>query len=94
MIDNTHPSIFNLDVGLFPSLMGTFSYPLPLGDVKIILVVPNQPRAAILQVSLFRMSYFNDPWILPSPLTSMEGKGNPSMAIPLFAAEVAYKIFQ
>jgi hypothetical protein len=40
------------------------------------------------------MSYFNDMWTLPSPSTSMEGGGNPSMVMPLSADEVVYNIVQ
>jgi hypothetical protein len=94
MIDNPQPGTVNLGVSLFPSLMGTFDYPPPSNDVRLISVVPDQPRAAILQVSSFRMSYFNDPWNLPSPSASMEGIGNCGMAMPLSMAEVAYNIVQ
>jgi hypothetical protein len=73
MIDNPQPGTVNLGVGLFPSLMGTFDYPSPSSDVRLISVVPDQPRDAILQVSSFRMSYFNDLWTLPSP--SLRWKG-------------------
>jgi hypothetical protein len=38
MIDNPQPSTVNLGVGFFPSLMGTFDYPPPSGDVKLISV--------------------------------------------------------
>jgi hypothetical protein len=74
--------------------MGTFYYPLPSGNFKLISIVPDQPRAVILQVSSFRMSYFNNPWTLPSPSTSMEGTGHPSMSMPSSAAEVASNIVQ
>jgi hypothetical protein len=40
------------------------------------------------------MRYFNDLWTLPSPSTSMEATGNPSMAMPLSMAEVPYNIVQ
>jgi hypothetical protein len=40
------------------------------------------------------MSYFNDPWNIPSPSNLMEGIGNPRMAILLSATEVAYSIVQ
>jgi hypothetical protein len=40
------------------------------------------------------MTYFNDLWTLPSPSASMEGTGNPGMAIPLSTAKVAYNIVQ
>jgi hypothetical protein len=92
MIDNLQPDIVNLGVGLFPSLMGTFDYPLTSSNFKLILIVPDQPRVVILQVSSFQMSYFNDPWTILSPSASIEGTRHPGMAIPLFAAEVAYII--
>jgi hypothetical protein len=36
MIENPHPGIVNLGVGLFSSLMGNFDYPPPSNDVKFI----------------------------------------------------------
>jgi hypothetical protein len=93
MIYNMQPKTINLVVSLFPSFMGTFDYPPPSSDVNIISVVPDQPRAAILVLS-FRTCYFNDPWNLPSPSTSMEGTRHPGMAIPLSTTEVAYNIIQ
>jgi hypothetical protein len=74
--------------------MGTFDYPSPSNDVRLLSVVSDQLWAAILQVSSFRTSYFNDPWTLPSPSASTEGIGNHGMAMPLSAAEVAYNIVQ
>jgi hypothetical protein len=56
MIDNPHPDIVNVGVGLFPPLMGTFDYPPPSGDVNMISAVPDQPRDEIFQVSSFRMT--------------------------------------
>jgi hypothetical protein len=94
MIDNPQPGTVNLGVGLFLSLMRTFDYPRPSNDVKIISVVLDQPKAAILQVSSFRASYFHDSWNLPSSSALMEGIGNLGMAIPLSMTEVAYNIIQ
>jgi hypothetical protein len=74
--------------------MGMFEFPPPLNDVKFILVVPDQPKTVILQVSSFRTTYFDDLWTLTSPSSSMEGVGNPGMAMPLSLTEVAYSIFQ
>jgi hypothetical protein len=65
--------------------MGTFDFPPPSNDVKFMSFFLNHPEAAILQVSSFRITYFNDLWTLPSPSTSMEGIGNPGMVIPLSA---------
>jgi hypothetical protein len=88
MIDNPQPDVVNVGVGLCPPLMGTFDYPPPSGDVKMISVVPDQPRAEIFQVSSFRTTYFTDPWTLPSPSASMEGIGHPGMSMPLSMVEV------
>jgi hypothetical protein len=74
--------------------MGTFDYPPPTDDVKYISTVLDQPRAEIFQVSSFRMTYFYDPWTLPSPSTTMEGTGHHGMAMPLSTTEVAYSIVQ
>jgi hypothetical protein len=94
MIDNPQPDIVNMGVGLCPPLMGTFDYPPPSGDVKMISVVPDQPKAEIFSVSSFRMTYFNDLWILPSPSAMMEGTGHHGMSMPLSMTEVAYSIVQ
>jgi hypothetical protein len=56
MIDNHQPRIINIGVGVCPSLMGTFYYPPLTDNVHFILVVPDQPRAEIFQISSFRMT--------------------------------------
>jgi hypothetical protein len=66
----------------------------PSNDVRFISVVPDQPKAAIFQVSSFKMSYFHDPWNLPSPSALMEGIGHLGMAMPLSIVEVAYSVVQ
>jgi hypothetical protein len=53
MIDNPQPNIINVGVVLCPPLMGTFNYPPPSDDVKMILVVPDQPKAEIFSVLSF-----------------------------------------
>jgi hypothetical protein len=94
MIDNPYFGIVNVGVGLCPPLMGTFDYPPPSDDVKMIFVVPDQPKGEIFPVSSFHMTYFNDPWILPSPSAMMEGTGHHGISMPLSTTEVAYSIFQ
>ena len=91
MIDNPQPGVVNVGVGLCPSLMGTFDYPPPQGDVKFI---SDHHKVEIFQVLSFRMTYFNDPWILPSPSATMDGIGHPGMSMPLSTAEVAYSLVQ
>lgn len=94
MIDNPQPGVVNVGVGFCPPLMDTFDYLPPSGDVKMILVVPDQPKAEIFQVLSFCMTYFTDLWTLPSPSASMEGTRHPGMSMPLSAAEVAYSTVQ
>jgi hypothetical protein len=77
-----------LGVGLFPYLIFTFYYLPPPNDVKFISTILDPPTVAIFQVISFRKSYFNDPWILPSSLTSMEGVWNLGMDIPLSTTKV------
>jgi hypothetical protein len=94
MIDNHPHDIINVWVGLCPPFMGTFDYLPTYGDVKLISVVPNQPRDEIFQVLSFRTTYFYDLWTLPSPSMMIEGTRNPGMAMPLFVTEFVYIIFQ
>jgi hypothetical protein len=89
MIDNPQPSVINIGFGLCPSLMGTFDYPPPHDDIKF---MSNHHKVEIFQVSLFRMTYFEDPWILPSPSAMMDETGHSSMYMPLFSTEVAYSL--
>jgi hypothetical protein len=91
MIDNPQLGVVNVGVGLYLSLMGTFNYPPPHNDVKFI---SNHHKVEIFQVSSFRMTYFEDPWILPSPSTTMDETGHSGMSIPLSAAEVVYSLVQ
>ena len=48
MIDNPQPGVVNIGVGLCPSLMGTFDYPPPHGDINFI---SNHHKVDIFQVS-------------------------------------------
>jgi hypothetical protein len=89
MVDNPQAGVINVRVGLFPYLMGTFDYPPPQGDVKFI---STHHKAEIFHVSSFRMTYFQDPWILPSPLDMMDATGHAGMSTPLSTAEVAYSL--
>jgi hypothetical protein len=91
MIDNPQPGVVNVGVGLRPSLMGSFDYPPPHNDIKFI---SKHHKVEIFQVSSFPVTYFEDPWILPSPSTTMDETGHPGMSMPLSAAEVAYSLVQ
>jgi hypothetical protein len=91
LVDNPQAGVVNIGVGLCPSLMGTFDYPPPQGDVKFI---STHHKAEIFHVSSFRTTYFQDPWTLPSPSDTMEATGHAGMSTPLSAAEVAYSLVQ
>jgi hypothetical protein len=91
LIDNHQPGIVNVGVGLCPSLMGTFNYSPPQGDVKFI---SHHHKVEIFQVSSFCTTYFEDPWILPSPSATMDETGHSSMSMPLSVAEVVYSLVQ
>jgi hypothetical protein len=91
MIDNPQAGVINVGVGLCPSLMGTFDYPPPHGDVKFI---STHHKAEIFHVSSFCTTYFQDPWILPSPSATMDETGHTGMSMPLSATEVAYSLVQ
>jgi hypothetical protein len=71
--------------------MGTFDYPPPHSDVKFI---STHHKAEIFHVLSFCMTYFQDPWILPSPSDTMDAMGHVGMSTPLSAAEVAYSLVQ
>jgi hypothetical protein len=90
-IDNPQLGVVNVGFGLCPSLMGTFNYLPPHGDIKFI---SNHHKVEIFQVSSFRTTYFEDPWILPSPSATMDETRHPGMSMPLSAAEVAYYLVQ
>jgi len=91
MIDNPQAGVVNVGVGLCPFFMGTFDYPTPHDDVKFI---STHHKAEIFHVLSFRMTYFQDPWILPSPSATMDETGQSDMSMPLSAAEVAYSLVQ
>jgi hypothetical protein len=91
MIDNPQDGVVNIGVGLCPSLMGTFDYPPPHGNVKFILT---HHKAEIFHVSSIRTTYFQDSWILPSPSVTMDETGHVGMSMPLSAIVVAYSLVQ
>jgi hypothetical protein len=91
MIDNPQLGVINVGIGLCPSLMGTFDYPPPRNNIKFI---SNHHKVEIFQVSSFRMTYFEDPWILPSPSTMMDETWHPGMSMPLSSTEVEYSLVQ
>jgi hypothetical protein len=87
VIDNSQPTIENIGVRMYSSLMGTFDFSAPIHHVYAM-----SSRSALVGRSIpFRTSYISDPWTLPSPTSSSEGQLHVGMAIPLSAEEIAYQ---
>jgi len=63
--------IENVGVGLYPSLMGTFSI------LSLILVIGYSStvvdkEAHVRVIQSFKKKYFDDPWVLPNPSDSRD----------------------
>jgi hypothetical protein len=73
---------------MYSSLMGTFNFLTLIHRVYAI-----SSRLASTGRSIpFLTSYFSDPWNLPSPASSSEGKLHVGMAMPLSTTEIVYKV--
>lgn len=82
---NSTKDPLNVGVGLYPSLMGTFTFPFP--EANMISSVKNEP--SVMEIS-FKTSYLSDPWNLPN----LSDEKLTGMAMPLSVVEVAYKAIQ
>jgi hypothetical protein len=71
--------------------MGTLDYHPTQGNIKFI---SSHHKVKIFQVSSFCTTYFNNLWMLPSPLVTMDGTEHSGMSMPLSAAEVVYSLVQ
>ena len=57
-----------MGVGMYPSLMGSFSCPAP-----ILMIGSSSDETSTSTTSVsFRTTHMEDPWILPTPSTSSE----------------------
>ena len=65
IVEHSQPETGSVGVGMYPSLMGSFSCPAP------ILMIGSSSGEALTSVRSvsFRMSHMEDPWILPIPNT-------------------------
>ena len=68
IVEHSQPAIRSVVVGMYPSLMGSFSCP------ALILMMGSCSDEASTSTTLvsFCMTHMEDPWILPTPSTSSE----------------------
>ena len=83
-VEHSQPATGSVGVGMYPSLMGTFSCPAP-----VLMIGASFDGASTSTRSVpFRTSHMGDPWILPSPSPSSEAIET-SVSFP--AAMIAYQ---
>ena len=84
IIEHSQPAIGSVGVGMYPSLMGSFSCPAP-----ILMVGSSFNEASTSKRSVsFRMSHMEDPWIPPPSSTSSEPV---MMDVPLPIVMISYQ---
>ena len=84
IIEHSQPATGSVGVGMYPSLMGSFSCPAP---ILMIGSSSGEASTSVRSVS-FCTSHIEDPWIIPTPSTSSE----PIVTdVPLPATMVAYQ---
>jgi hypothetical protein len=81
LVGNSAKDPLNVGIGLYSSLMGTFTFPPP--EVNMISHVRNEPL--VMEVP-FKICYLSNPWNLPNP----NDETLTSMAMPLSKTKVVY----
>ena len=84
IIDHSQPATGSVGVGMYPSLMGTFSCP------ALMLMIGSSFGGASSSMNSvsFHTTHMEDPWILPSP-SSLVGPIETNMSFP--ATMVVYQ---
>jgi hypothetical protein len=86
----------SIGCGMYPLLMGSFDFFALISYVHATSIGFHKlgSRTFVNRVTSFRMSYMHDPWMLPSPSSSVEGRVHVGMDEPLSAVEVSYQAIQ
>ena len=84
IVEHSQPETRSVGVGMYPSLMGSFSCPAP-----ILMIGSSSCEASTSMRSVsFCMSHMEDPWILPTSSPSREAI---RMDVSLPATMIAYQ---
>ena len=84
IIDHSQPATGSVGVGMYPSLMGSFSCPAP---VLMIGSCFDEASMSMISVS-FRTTHMEDPWIIPTLSPSCDPIG---MDVPFLATMIVYQ---
>jgi hypothetical protein len=92
-IENSQSMTDNINVGMCPSLMGTFNFQ---ASMSYICATPvgyqnSSSPASVTRLSSFITLYLQDPWVLPSSYEMVEGHTHVRMDTPLYRTKVAYQ---
>jgi hypothetical protein len=88
VIDNSQMETKNIGVRMYSSLMGTFDFSASSHHVYSMY-----SRLVSIGRSIpFCTSYFSDPWTLPSPNLSFQGRSHAGMTMPLSATDIVYQV--
>jgi hypothetical protein len=92
-MDNSTRTSKNVDVGMYPALMGTFNLPSPISyiDSSHVYVISLITMDSTIVEVYFKTSYFEDPWVVPDPSISAKEYEYTRMFMPLSAEKSAYQ---
>ena len=84
IVEHSQTTTGSVGVGMYPSLMGIFSYP----TLNLMIGYSSSEASTSMRSVSFRMSHMEDPWILPTPSTPSE----PIVTnVPFPATMIAYQ---
>jgi hypothetical protein len=87
VVNNSQPTIENISVKMYSSLMGTFNFMALIHHVYAM----SSRLISSKRFVPFHTSYFKDPWTLPSLNAYYEGRSHVVMVMPLSATEIVYQ---